>query len=80
MPDVRYLHEEREILDKSRTMKDIYFIQTSSEDSEEYFPINASELPPPDFSSQNSNLDGYERENDRDSVVVKRVFELQKQN
>ena len=35
MPDVRYLHEEREILNRSRSQKDIYFIQTSSEDEDE---------------------------------------------
>jgi len=35
MPDVRYLHEEREILNRSRSLKDIYFIQTSSEEEDE---------------------------------------------
>jgi hypothetical protein len=35
MPDVRYLHEEREILNRSRSQRDIYFVQTSSEEEDD---------------------------------------------
>ena len=35
LPDVRYLHEEREIFERSRSMRDIYFVKTSSEDEDD---------------------------------------------